>query len=134
MKKERFRLMSLKRSWGCNMKFKVEYSQIVRRKMKALKKYLTEHFDPDTAVRGLEQITAAVRRLEDYPEEGTALSDMFGIDTDFRCLYVNHNYMFYYIQDNKVIVAEMFDEREDFMYKLFGISSESEESKKYWNE
>ncbi len=31
-------------------------------------------------------------------------------------------------------MGEMFDEREDFMYKLFGISSESEESVDYWGE
>ncbi|MBO4699185.1 hypothetical protein J5690_06195 [bacterium] len=41
-------------------------------------------------------------------------------------LYVKHNYLFYYIDDNKVIVSEMFDEREDFMSKLFGIKSVSE--------
>jgi hypothetical protein len=28
----------------------------------------------------------------------------------------------------------MFDEREDFMFKLFGIKSESEESADYWDE
>lgn len=116
------------------MKLKVEYSQIVRRKMKALKKYLTEQFDQDTAAKGLKVITKAARGLADFPQKGETVSELFDVDTDFRCLYVNHNYLFYYLEDNKVIIAEMFDEREDFMYKLFGISSESEESVDYWGE
>lgn len=116
------------------MKLKVEYSQIVRRKMKALKKYLTEQFGRDTAIKGLKAITKAARGLADFPQKGEAVSELFDVDTDFRCLYVKHNYLFYYFEDNKVIIAEMFDEREDFMYKLFGISSESEESVEYWGE
>lgn len=116
------------------MKLKVEYSRIVRRKMKTLKKYLTEQFDKDTAIKGLKAITNAARELAEFPNKGEAVSESFDVDTDFRCLYVNHNYLFYYIEDNKVIIAEMFDEREDLMYKLFGISSESEESVDYWGE
>ena len=84
--------------------------------------------------KGIKKITTSVKVLSDYPLKGIALSNMFDVDTDFRYLYVNHNYMFYYIEENKVIVVEMFDEREDFMYKLFGISSESDESIDYWGE
>ena len=29
---------------------------------------------------------------------------------------------------------EMFDEREDYMYKLFGVTSTTEESLDYWDE
>lgn len=110
------------------MKYKIEYSQIVRRKMKILKSYLTEQFDSEVAIKGITSITKAVRRLEKFPESGVALSEMYDVDTDFRYLYVNHNYMFYYLEENKIIIAEMFDEREDFMYKLFGISSITDDS------
>ena len=116
------------------MKLKVEFSKIVRRKMKALKKDLTDRFGKDTAIKALRTIMDTAKGLSDYPEKGEAVSDLFDVDTDFRILYVNHNYLFYYFEDKKVIVAEMFDEREDFMYKLFGISSESEESADYWGE
>lgn len=116
------------------MKYKIEYSQIVRRKMQSLKSYLTEQFGLDVAVNGISAITKAVRGLEKYPESGVALSEQYDVDTDFRYLFVNHNYMFYYLEGNKVIVAEMFSEREDFMYKLFGISSISEESEDFWGE
>lgn len=42
--------------------------------------------------------------------------------------------MFYKIEADKIIIAEMFDDREDFMYKLFGISTISQESIDYWDE
>ena len=35
---------------------------------------------------------------------------------------------------DRIIIVEIFDEREDFMYKLFGIRSISQESIDYWNE
>ena len=114
------------------MKYKVEYSQIVRRKMKNLKKYLTDNFGEEKAKKGIKAITSSVKGLGDFPDKGISVAEMFGIDTDYYYLYVNHNYMFYYLIGDRVIVAEMFDEREDFMYKLFGISCESEESIDYW--
>lgn len=116
------------------MKKKVEFSQIVRRKMKNLKKSLTDRFDEDTAQKGLRSIVDSAKDLAAFPEKGEAVSELFDVDTDFRILYVNHNYLFYYFEDDRIIVAEMFDEREGFMYNLFGISSESQESLDYWDE
>lgn len=108
------------------MIYKVEFSQIVRHKMKILKMYLTEQFGLETAQKSLKLIMESARNLTVYPQQGIKLSSVFDVDTDFRCLYVKHNYLFYYIEDNKVIVSEMFDEREDFMFKLFGIKTLSD--------
>lgn len=105
------------------MIYEVEFSQIVRQKMKILKMYLNEQFGAETAQKILKQIMESARNLAVYPQQGIRISSLFDVDTDFRCLYVKHNYLFYYIDDNKVIVSEMFDEREDFMFKLFGIKS-----------
>ena len=38
------------------------------------------------------------------------------------------------IEEDKIIVVEMFDERENFMYKLFGISTTSQKSVDYWDD
>ena len=108
------------------MIYKVEFSQIVRHKMKILKMYLTEQFGVETAQKSLKLIMESARNLTVYPQQGIKLSSVFDVDTDFRCLYVKHNYLFYYIEDNKVIVSEMFDEREDSMSKLFGIKTLSD--------
>ena len=116
------------------MKYKLEYSQIVRRKLKALKLYLSEQYGEDLAKSAVKKITDRARELQDNPELGISLAVKYEIDTDFRSLYVNHNHLFYYKEGNTIIVAEMFGEIEDFMYKLFGVSGRTQESIDYWGE
>ena len=55
---------------------------------------------------------------------------MYGIECDYRYIYAGRNYLFYRIESDKIIIAEMFDEREDFMYKLFGIITTTQEWKR----
>lgn len=125
--------MNWKQNWGYRIE-KVEYSQIVRRKLKALRLRLTSEFGSEVSKKSLKKITDAARGLENYAESGVAVSVIYDIDCDYRYLYVGHNYLFYRIEGNKVIIVEMFDDREDFMYKLFGISTTSQESLDYWDE
>ncbi len=113
---------------------KVEYSRIVRRKMKALKLRLTSEFGSEVSRKSLKRITDAARNLGDFAEKGVLVSSMYDVECDYRYLYVGHNYLFYRIEKDKIIVVEMFDEREDFIYQLFGISTTSQESLGYWDE
>lgn len=113
---------------------KVEYSQIVRRKLKALRVRLTSEFGSEVSRKSLKQITDAARGLGNFAEKGVSVSSMYGIDCDYRYLCVGHNYLFYRIEKDKIIIVEMFDDREDFMYKLFGISTTSQESLDYWDD
>ena len=53
---------------------------------------------------------------------------------DYRYIYAGRNYLFHRIESDKIIIAEMFDEREDFMYKLFGITTTTQEALDYWDE
>ena len=50
------------------MKFKLEYSQIVRRKLKILKQYLSEQYGEDFAKSAIKRITSRARELQDNPE------------------------------------------------------------------
>lgn len=67
-------------------------------------------------------------------KKGIAVSAMYNTECDYRYLYVSHNYVFYRIESEKIIIVEMFDERKDFMYKLFGISTRTQESIDYWGD
>ncbi len=116
------------------MKYKLEYSQIVRRKLKALKIYLSEQYGEDLAKTAVKRITDQARELQKNPDLGVDLPAKYDIDTDFRELFANHNHLFYYKDEDTIIVAEMFGEKEDFMYKLFGISGRTQESIDYWGE
>ncbi len=112
----------------------VEYSQIVRRKLKILKMRLSAEFGSEVARKAVKQITNAARGLGDFAEKGISVSSMYDIESNYRYLYVGHNYLFYWIEKDKIVIAEMFDDRENFMYKLFGISTTSQETLDYWDE
>ena len=49
-------------------------------------------------------------------------------------MYVQHNYAFYRIEGDVVRITDIFNEREDFMWKLFGIKTITQESEEYWGE
>ena len=42
--------------------------------------------------------------------------------------------MFYRIEADKITIVEIFNDREDFMYKLFGISTTLQETIDSWRE
>ena len=113
---------------------KIEYSQIVRKKLNQLKADLVQDFGAEVSRKSVKKITDTVRGLEKFEKKGIAVSAMYNIECDYRYLYVSHNYVFYRIESEKIIIVEMFDERKDFMYKLFGISTRTQESLDYWGD
>lgn len=95
---------------------------------------MASKFGTEVSKRAIKKITDAARGLEQFVEKGVSVSAMYGIECDYRYLYVGHNYLFYIVEENKIIIAEMFDDREDFMYKLFGVKTTSQDTEEYWNE
>lgn len=63
-----------------------------------------------------------------------------GSFTDVWCRYrlsvpfISHNYVFYRIEDECICIVNLYHEREDFMWKLFGIETVQQETLDYWNE
>ena len=110
---------------------KLEYSQIVRRKLKELKAELVDKYGDEFASKSIKEMTTALRRLEQFADSGVRTAEMYDIDTDYYYVFVRHNYR---IEPQKIIVAQMFNEREDFMMKLFGMSGRTQESIDYWGE
>ncbi len=85
---------------------KLEYSQIVRRKLKKLRSELTQR-----------------------------ISSQYDVESDYSYIFVEHNYFFYRLTANEtILILEMFHEKEDFMRKLFGIVTTSQETIDYWKE
>ena len=113
---------------------KIEYSPLVKNKMKNLKNWLIEHFDEETAAKVLTGIVSDSNLLKDNPKIGTDISLMYSLDTEYWYLFTNQHYLIYRIEPKKVIVVQMFNEREDFMMKLFGVSGRTQESIDYWGE
>lgn len=114
---------------------RLEYSQIVRRKLKKLRNELTQNYGENNSKRIMCNITKAVRQLEIFPQSGKRFSSQYDIECDYSYIFVEHNYFFYRIKDkDTILVLEMFHEKEDFMRQLFGIITTSRETTDYWGE
>lgn len=79
-------------------------------------------------------MTKAFRDLQQFATKGPSVENLIGIPCDYRMLYVQHNYAFYRIEGDVVRITDIFNEREDFMWKLFGIKTTTQETKDYWGE
>ena len=114
---------------------KLEYSLIVRKKLNELRNQLAQDYGENTSKNIIKQITTNIRQLETFPQSGTKISSQYHIDCDYYYIFIEHNYFFYRIKDkDTILILEMFHEKEDFMRKLFGIVTTSQETIDYWRE
>lgn len=83
--------------------YKLEYSQIVRRKLKSLRAYLKAEYGEEVAKKSIKKITDTARGLQKLPDKGVELSSIFDIDTDYKYFVVSPNYLFYYLEANALL-------------------------------
>lgn len=102
--------------------------------MRELKKSITQQYGSDKAKEIIKVITDAVRGLGDNEKKGPEVSQMFDIGTDYRYLYVSKNYILYRIEDEYIKIVNLYHEREDFMWQLFGVDTTPRETVDYWKE
>lgn len=96
---------------------------------------LTQKYGEANSKKIMRNITKGIRRLETFPHSGTRISSQYDIECDYSYIFIEHNYFFYRIKDNNLIlILEMFHEKEDFMQKLFGIITTSQETIDFWRE
>ena len=114
---------------------KLEYSQIVRRKLKKLRNELTQNYGENNSKKIMSNIINGIKRLETFPQTGTRISSQYDIECNYSYIFVEHNYFFYRIKGkDTILILEMFHEKEDFMRKLFGIVTTLQETIDYWGE
>ncbi len=113
---------------------KIQYSKVVQRKLKALQEELTGKFGGETSVEIMTKIMRDIHHLSDNDQIGTQISKMYDVDTDYWYLFTSHNYFIYRIEKTSIVIVNMFNEKEDFMLKLFGLSGRTQESIDYWGE
>ncbi len=103
--------------------------------MKKLRNELTQNYGENNSKKVMSNITNGVRRLETFPQSGTRISSQYDIECDYSYIFVEHNYFIYRIKDkDTILILEMFHEKEDFIRKLFGIVTTSQETIDYWGE
>lgn len=62
------------------------------------------------------------------------MREKYDLKYDYYILFTEHNYFVYRIMEDIVMIFEIFNEKEDFMYQLFGIVTTSQDTIEYWSE
>ena len=91
--------------------------------IEGIKEHIVVEFGTDSA----NKITKAIFK-------DIKLFERFGIETDYKCIYSNKNYVFYRLEGGIVRIIRVLNEKRDFLYVLLGIRMRSDESEEYWGE
>ena len=82
------------------------------------------------------KIIASLDNLGVYSGIGRNIKNYYNIDCpDNWYLLISHtNYFVFKQEEKRIVVLKMYDEKQDFIRELFGISMRSEESINFWGE
>ena len=116
------------------MTYKLKYSPNARDKLSELKRQITGMYGQETAIKVISRITGGIRSLQDQPRKGVPVEALLGVPTPYRCLHTGRNYVFYRLENDTVYVTDIYDERENFLWKLFRIPLRTQESLDFWGE
>ena len=113
---------------------KIKYTPDAADKLRALKIAISQEYGSDTAKKIVKNITDTIRGLCDYEEKGLEVSKMFDVVSDYRYIFVSKNYVLYRIEEKYIRIINLYHEKEDFMWQLFGVDTTPQETIDYWNE
>ena len=66
----------------------------------------------------MKKIVNSLQDLQVFDNKGSSVEKVIGIVCDYRMLYVQHNYVFYTVTKDKVIIVDIYNEKEDFMWQM----------------
>lgn len=90
-----------------------------RKSILELRDYLKSEFGEKTEKKVIKDIQNTVHLLADNEKLGKSVKNEFGINTDYRYIYQSHNYIFYKTDSERIYIEALFNERVDFIRKLF---------------
>lgn len=97
----------------------IEYSHQAVEDLKQIQSRIKVNWGDESATKILQNIFVQINRLKQFPFSGTNLAEMIDVPTNYRYIYVEKNYVFYYIDSDKVRIVRILNERQDFLYQLF---------------
>lgn len=59
-----------------------------------IKDYLIGQFGDDTATKSIKKVIKEIKTLEAFPFKGSGVLERYGIDSEYRYIYANKNYVF----------------------------------------
>ena len=99
-----------------------------------IKKEVSVQYGTKKATEVVKRITTSIKDLLVNEKKGPSVEAMFDVETDYRYLVVASNYVFYKIEDTCIKIINIYHEKEDFIWQLFGIDTIPQETIDYWKE
>lgn len=112
----------------------IKYTPDAAEKLRAINRAILLQYGRDKAKEVIGNITGTIRKLVYYEQLGLSVESMFGVETEYRYIYASNNYIFYGIESDCIRIINLYHEKEDFMWLLFGIDTTPPETIGYWNE
>lgn len=97
----------------------IDFSISALQDLRNIKYYLEENYGESVALEKIREISRRVRRLEQFPLTGVSLSNLVKSSLNYRYLVVEKNYVFYRIDNNRIKIIRILNERQDFIKLLF---------------
>lgn len=116
------------------MKYKLKYSPDASDILRELNKQIPANYGKPAAAKIVSKIMGEIRDLQNNPEKGPSVETMLGIHTPYRFLHVGRNYAFYRIENGTIYVTAIYNEREDFMWRMFRVNLRTQDSMNFWGE
>ena len=113
---------------------KIKYTPDAAEKLRDINRSILSEYGSKKAKTVIGNIAGTIRSLGNYEQRGPSVEKVFGVDTDYRYIFVSNNYVFYRIEADCVKIINIYNEKEDFMMLLFGIDTTPQETIEYWNE
>ena len=113
---------------------KLIYTPDAADKLRAIKATIASQYGSKKAKEIVKEITQAIRGLMINEEKGPSVEAMFGVPSDYRYIFISKNYVFYGIEDDTIRVINIYNEKEDFMWLMFGVDTTPQDTLSYWKE
>ena len=122
--------------WVYKIVREVMYEKEVQYKLADLKEKLILVQGQDKGIKTIKHILSILDNLSVFSIKSENIRDAYGITCpdNWYLIYVERNYFIFSKDEAKIVILKMYDNKQDFIYDLFGIEMRSVESKEYWGE
>lgn len=108
----------------------------VKNQLLDLKNYLIESQGDTKGLKTFKEIMSSIDNLGIFDSIGSNLKEKYDIDCpdNWYVLFVKMNYFIFSKTDSEIVVLKMYNNKQDFLFHIFGIEMRSQESIDYWGE
>ena len=112
----------------------IKYTPDAADKLRDIKREVSKQYGKEKAKLVIDRLLKSIKSLLDNENKGPSAAKMFEIESEYRYLFVSPNYVFYRVEETCIRIVNIYHEKEDFMWQLFGIETTPQETIEYWEE